>query len=97
MVVQPKPRFTNVSKDDLQPTMIRACIDLRIPNKHVEKNRITLGRVVEDFMYKFHDCSMFSELDLRSGHYELSLHPDSRHIATSAPLGKDLRPKRLVF
>ena len=35
MVVQPKPRLTNVSKEDLQPNMIRACIDLRIPNKHM--------------------------------------------------------------
>ena len=35
MVVQPEPRYTNVSKDDLQPNMIRPCIDLRIPNKHM--------------------------------------------------------------
>ena len=33
MVVQPKPRFANVSKEDLQPNMIRACVDLRIPIK----------------------------------------------------------------
>ena len=97
MVVQPKPRFTNVSKEDLQPNMIRACIDLRIPNKHMERNRITQGPVVEDFMYKFHDCSKFSKLDLRSGYHQLSLDPDSRHIATfSTPWG-NLRPKRLVF
>ena len=97
MVVQPKPRFTNVSKDDLQPNMICACIDLRIPIKHMKRNRITQGPVVEDFMYKFHDCSKFSKLDLRSGYHQLSLHPDSRHIATfSNPCG-NLRPKRLVF
>ena len=60
MVVQPKPRFTNISKDDLKPNMIRACIDLRIPNKHMERNRISPGPVVEDFMYKFYDCITFS-------------------------------------
>ena len=62
MVVQPKPRFTNVAKDDLKPNMIRACIDLRIPNKHMERNRISQGPVVEGFMYKFHDCITFSKL-----------------------------------
>ena len=41
MVVQPKLRFTNISKDDLKPNMIRACIDLRIPNKHREEPNIT--------------------------------------------------------
>ena len=97
MVVQPKPRYTNISKDDLKPNMIRACIDLRIPNKHMERNRISPGPVVEDFMYKFYDCITFSKLDLRSGYHQLSLHPDSRPIATfSTPWGS-LRPKRLVF
>ena len=77
--------------------MIRACIDLRIPNKHMERNRISPGPVVEDFMYKFYDCITFSKLDLRSGYHQLSLHPDSRPIATfSTPWG-NLRPKRLVL
>ena len=74
MVAQPKPQFTNVSKDDLQPNMIRACIDLRIPNKHMERNRISQGSVVEHFMYKFHDCFTFSKLNLLGGYHQLSLH-----------------------
>ena len=95
-VVQPKPHFANVSKDDLQPNMIRACIDLRIPNKHMERNRISQGPVVEDFMYKFHDCVKFSKLDLRSGYHQLLLRPDSRPVAIfSTPWG-NLRPKRLI-
>ena len=97
MVVQPKPWFTNISKDDLKPNMIRACIDLRIPNKHMERNQISPGPVVEDFMYKFYDCITFSKLDLRSEYHQLSLHPDSRPIATFSTPGGNLRPKRLVF
>ena len=97
MVVQPKPRFTNISKDDLKPNMICACIDLRIQNKHMEGNGISLGPIVEDYMYKFNDCITFSKLDLKSGFHQLSLHPDSRPIATfSTPWG-NLSPKRLIF
>lgn len=97
MVVQPKPRFTHVSKDNLQQNMIRACVDLRIPNKYMERNRITQGPVIEDFIYKFHDCVKFSKLDLRSGYHQLSLHPESRSVATfSTPWG-NVRPRRLIF
>ena len=42
MFVQPKPRLTNVSMEDLKLKVIRACIDLRIPKKaHVEDPNIT--------------------------------------------------------
>ena len=92
-----KPRFTNVAKDNLKPNMIRACIGLRIPNKNLERNRISQGTVVEDFMYKFHDCITFSKLDLRSGYNQLSLHPDLRPISTFSTTWGNLRPKRLVF
>ena len=53
IVVQPKPKYIHVEKDELQSNMIRACIDLRIPNKYMERTRITQGPVVEDFVYKF--------------------------------------------
>ena len=97
VVVQPKPKFIHVPKDQLQPNMIRACIDLRVPNKYMERNRITQGPIVEDFTYKFHECVVFSKLDLRSGYHQLMLHPDSRAVVTfSTPWG-NYRPKRLVF
>ena len=77
--------------------MIRACIDLRVPNKFMERNRITQGPVVEDFIYKFHDCYVFSKLYLRSGYHQLMLHPDSQGVVTfSTPWG-NYRPKQLVF
>ena len=97
VVVQPKPKYLHVPNSELQPNMIRACIDLRVPNKFMERNRITQGPVVEDFIYKFHDCVIFSKLDLRSGYHQLMLHPDSRAVVTfSTPWG-NYRPKRLVF
>ena len=97
LVVQPKPRFNETDKDELQPHMIRASIDLRIPNQFMERSRIAPTPTVEDFIYKFHDCTMFSELDMRQGYHQLILDPESRMVATfSTPWG-NMRAKRLVF
>ena len=97
LVVQPKPRFKETPHDKLEPTMIRASVDLRVPNQYMNRDSITQGPIVEDFTYKFHDCKIFSKLDLKQGYHQLQLHPDSRAIATfSTPWG-NMRPKRLVF
>ena len=97
IVVQPKPRFLQVPKQELKTHMIRVCVDLRVPNKFMARHRITQGPVVEDFVYRFHDCRVFSKMDLRRCYHQLTLHPDSRGIATfSTPWG-NLRPKRLIF
>ena len=39
LVVQPKPKFNSVDKEELEPHMIS--VDLRIPNQFMEKHRIT--------------------------------------------------------
>lgn len=95
LVVQPKPKFLGADQGKLEPHMIRASVDLRVPNKYMERNRILQAPVVEDFTYKFHECSIFSKMDLKQGYHQL--HPDSRSIATfSTPWG-NMRPKRLIF
>ena len=97
LVVQPKPRYAKVGKENLEPHMIRASVDLRVPNRQMERNRITQAPVVEDFTCKFHDCKVFSKIDLKQGYHQLVLHPDSRAVATfSTPWG-NMRPKRLIF
>ena len=45
LVVQPKPKFNSVD-EKLEPHMIRASVDLRVPNKFMERNRITQGPIV---------------------------------------------------
>ena len=97
MVVQHKPWFANISKDDIKQNMIHTFKDLRIPIKHMERNRISPRPIVEDFMYKLYNCITFSKLDLRSGYHQLSLHPDSRPITTFSKPWGNLRPKSLVF
>ena len=65
LVVQPKPRFAGLRSDQLEPHMIRASVDLRVPNQYMEKNRISQAPIVEDFIHKFHDCTIWTKLDLR--------------------------------
>ena len=97
LVVQPKPIYSKVSKECLEPHMIRASVDLRVPYKHMERNRISQAPVVEDFTCKFYDCKVFSKMDLKQDYHQLVLHPDSRAVATfSTPWG-NMRPKRLIF
>ena len=62
-------------RDQLEPHMIRASVDLRVPNKYMERNRITQGPVVEDFMYKFNECKVFFKLDVKQGYHQLLLDP----------------------
>ena len=82
LVVQPKPRFSNTPRDQLQSHMIRASVDLRVPNKFIEWKRIMQGPLVEDFTYKFHDCVIFSKMDLRQGYMQLVLDSKSRVSGT---------------
>ena len=58
--------------------MIRASVDLRAPNNFMERNRIMQGPLVENSTYKFHDCVIFSKMDLRQGYMQLVLDPKSR-------------------
>ena len=97
VVVQLKPKFAEVALEKLEPNMIRASVDLRVPNQYVERNRIAQAPVLEDFTHKFHHCSMWTKCDLRQGYHQLMLHTESRSVATfSTPWG-NFRPKRLVF
>ena len=97
VVVQLKPKFAEVPPEKLEPNMIRASVDLRVPNQYMERSRTAQAPVLEDFTHKFHDCSIWTKLDLRQGYHQLMLHPESRSVATfSTPWG-NFRPKRLVF
>lgn len=52
---------------------------------------------MEDFIRKFHDCTIWTKSDLRKGYHQLALYPESRSVAKfSTPWGNS-RPKMLVF
>ena len=97
LVVQPKPKFTEMKSEELESHMIRASIDMRIPNQSMKRSRCVQSPRVEDFIYRLHDCKIFTKLDLRQGYHQLALDPSTRQVATfSTPWG-NYRPQRLVF
>ena len=97
LVVQPKPKFTEMKSEELESHMIRASIDMRFPNQSMKRSRCVQSPRVEDFIYRLHDCKIFTKLDLTQGYHQLAVDPSTRQIATfSTPWG-DYRPQRLVF
>ena len=97
LVVQPKPKFTGMKSEVLESHMIRASIDMRIPYQSMKRSRCVQSPRVEDFIYRLHDCKIFTKLDLRQGHHQLTLDPSTKQVATfSTPWG-NYRPQRLVF
>ena len=82
IVVQPKPKFAETSSDKLEPHLIRVSVDLRVPNKHMERRRISQALIVTDFIRKFRDCTIWTKLDVRQGYPQLLLHSESTSIAT---------------
>ena len=81
-VAQPKPESCGTAKEDMELHMINARVGLRISNQYKERHRIIQRNLFEDCMYKFHDCTVFSKLDMRQGYHQLLLGLESRKVAT---------------
>ena len=58
-VAVPKPKT---------PDEVRICVDMRLPNKAIQRER--------------HTTTVFSKLDLNNGYLQLELDPTSRYITT---------------
>ena len=62
-----------------------------------ELQRMVQAPLMEDITHKFHDCTVWSKLELKQGYHQLTLDEQTCEIATfSTPWG-NYRPKRLVF
>ena len=97
LVVQPKPKYADIKNEELEPQMIRASIDMRIPNEAAQRSRCAQSPRVEDFIYRLHDCKIFTKLDLRQGYHQLILDPATRQVATFRTPWRNYRTKRQVF
>ena len=85
MVVVPKPDGD-----------IRLCIDMRIANKAICRERHPIP-TLEEISQDMHGACFFSKLDLKMGYHQLELDKNSRDITTFAtPIGLK-RFKRLIM
>ena len=87
IVTPPKPK---------NPEEIRICVDMRIPNKAIVRERHPTP-TVDDMVYRLNGATVFSKLDLKLGYHQLELDEDSRSITTFSTYRGLYRYKRLSF
>ena len=85
-----------VTRKPKQPGEVRICVDMRIPNVAIKRER-HLTPTVDDIVSDLSGASWFSKMDLRAGYHQLPLHPDSRYITTFSTHVGLRRYKRLSF
>ncbi len=87
IVAMPKPK---------NPEKIRICVDMRLPNQAVCRER-HISPTVDDIIHDLNGAVMFSKLDLNSGYHQLELAPESRYITTFSTHVGLRRYTRLIF
>ena len=60
---------------------IRLCVDMREPNKAIERIRHVIP-TIDDLKQKINGATVFSRLDLKNAYHQLELSEDSRNITT---------------
>ena len=61
------------------PSVFRMCIDLRQVNKYTVKDSYALPHMT-DILDRLAGAKFYSYLDLKSGYWQVDVHPDSRHL-----------------
>uniref|UniRef100_A0A224Z9X1 RNA-directed DNA polymerase n=1 Tax=Rhipicephalus zambeziensis TaxID=60191 RepID=A0A224Z9X1_9ACAR len=87
VVIVPKPH---------QPDEIRICIDMRVVNTAIQRER-HLCPTVDDIIVALNGATVFSNLDLKNGYHQLELDAPSRQLTTFSTHVGLFRYKRLNF
>lgn len=87
LVVAPKPK---------QPGAIRLCVDMRLPNTAVKRER-HITPTMDDIIADLTGAHWFSKLDLNAGYHQLELEPKTRYITTFSTRVGLRRYKRFSF
>jgi hypothetical protein len=97
LVIQSKARFAKTPQGGIGPTYYQS--KCRPPSsQQIDGTKPSNPTpIVEDFIHRFHDCSICTKMDLRQGYHRLALDPGSRAVATFATPWGNYPPKRLVF
>lgn len=75
---------------------IRVCVDMRMPNTAVQRERHpspTLDEIIHDLT----GATVFSKLDLHQAYHQVELHPNSRYLTTFVTHKGLRRYTRLMF
>lgn len=78
--MEPKSRYAMKEHSKLEPNMIRASIDMRIPNKYIKRSGYVQALIIEDFTYHLRGCKVFNKMDLKAGYHELSINEETRKL-----------------
>ena len=78
------------------PKKIRLCVDMRLPNTAIERERHPQP-TIDDLITDLNGACYFSKLDLNSAYHQLELEEDSRYITTFTTHQGLFRYKRLNF
>ena len=78
------------------PDNVRICIDMRLANKAIKRER-HMTPTVDDMIHDLNGAKVFSRLDLNRAYNQVELEPASRNITTFATHVGLRRYKRLCF
>ena len=87
LVIAPKPK---------QPGAIRLCVDMRLPNKAITRER-HITPTIDEIVADLNGACWFSKIDLNAGYHQLELEETSRYITTFSTHVGLRRYKRLSF
>ena len=78
------------------PSQIRLCVDMRGPNKAIERER-HITPTMDEIIVKLNGARVFSKLDLNQGYHQIEIEKESRYITTFSTHKGLYRYKRLNF
>ena len=70
---------------------IRICMDMRLANLAVKRERFPIP-TIDEILQDLNQSCVFSKLDLQMGYHQIELHPESRAITTFATYKGLYRP-----
>ena len=85
--VVPKPK---------RPGEIRLCIDMRAPNRAIQRER-HVTPTIDDIIANLNGATVFSTLDLKNGYHQVELDEDSRYLTVFSTHIGLYRFRRLNF
>ena len=75
---------------------IRLCVDMRVANTAIIREPYQIP-TLEEILYTFNGCTLFTTLDLNQGYHQISLDEKSRDLTAFASHRGILRYTRLIY